>query len=37
MITSSLFGGEIKKVTFDVGKDQYVDVEREFERKMKTE
>jgi len=29
--------GEIKKVTFDVGKDLYIDVEREFERKMKTE
>lgn len=29
--------GEIKKVTFDVGNDQYIDVEREFERKMKTE
>lgn len=32
-----LSGGTIKKVTFDVGNDQYIDVEKEFQRKMKTE
>ncbi|MCM0667689.1 arylsulfatase [Flavobacterium tyrosinilyticum] len=30
-------GGTIKKVTFDVSNDQYIDVEKEFQRKMKTE